>query len=75
MEAKEKRAGRWQTLGVTSGNAPNKDGPGVHVSQLHALTSPCALAQVIQSFSKINKHFPEGWLGDTLLHIVCREGL
>jgi len=30
--------------------------------------------QVIQNFPKINKHHPEGWLGDTLLHICCREG-
>lgn len=30
--------------------------------------------QVIQQFAKINKHYPSGWNGDTLLHIVCREG-
>lgn len=31
-------------------------------------------SEVISHFSRINKHFGGGWKGDTLLHIVAREG-
>lgn len=30
--------------------------------------------EIITHFSRINKHYVGGWNGDTLMHIICREG-